>query len=193
MTDKSVAIEGMNCASCAAHVEKAAAKVEGITYASVNLATERLTISYDERKASLSKVVDAVNRAGYKAIDDEKERRAARPEAERLRKRLIWSLVFTVPLLIMTMSSMAGARLPDFISPGTSPLNFALLQLLLTVPVVITGRSFYIAGTKTLLRGNPGMDTLVAMGTAAAFLYGIFATIRIAGGASHSYHSLYFE
>ena len=193
MTEKSFAIEGMNCASCAAHVEKAAAKVEGITFASVNLATERLTISYDERKASLSQVVDAVNRAGYKAIDDEKERRAARPEAERLRKRLIWSLVFTVPLLIITMSSMAGARLPDFISPATSPLNFALLQLLLTVPVVITGRSFYIAGTKTLLRGNPGMDTLVAMGTAAAFLYGIYATIRIAGGDSHYVHSLYYE
>jgi len=193
MTEKSFAIEGMNCASCAAHVEKAAAKVEGITFASVNLATERLTISYDERKATLSQMVDAVSKAGYKAIDDEKERRASRSEAERLRKRLIWSLVFTIPLLIVTMSAMAGVRLPGFISPGTSPLSFALLQLLLTVPVVITGRSFYIAGTKTLIRGNPGMDTLVAMGTAAAFLYGIYATIRIAGGDAHYAHSLYFE
>jgi len=193
MTEKSFAIEGMNCASCAAHVEKVAAKVEGITFASVNLATERLTISYDARKTSMNQVIDAVSKAGYKAIDDEKERFSARPETERLRKRLIWSLAFTVPLLIITMSSMAGARLPGFISPGTSPLNFALLQLLLTLPVVITGRSFYITGTKTLLRGNPGMDTLVAMGTAAAFLYGIFATIRIAGGDAHFAHSLYFE
>lgn len=193
MSEKSFAIEGMNCASCAAHVEKAAAKVEGITFASVNLATERLTISYDERKASLNQVVDAVSKAGYKAIDDEKERRASRPEAERLRKRLIWSLAFTVPLLILTMSAMAGAMLPAFIAPENNPLTFAILQLLLTTPVIITGRNFYVAGTKTLLRGNPGMDTLVAMGTAAAYLYGIYATFRIAGGDSHFVHNLYYE
>jgi len=193
MTEKSFAIEGMNCASCAAHVEKAASKVEGITFASVNLATERLTISYDERKASVNKVVEAVSKAGYKAIDDERERRASLPESEKLKKRLIWSGVFTVPLLLLAMSAMAGARLPSLISPETSPVIFALLQLLLTTPVIITGRSFYIAGTKTLLRGNPGMDTLVAMGTAAAFLYGIYATVRIAGGNPHYVHNLYFE
>jgi Cu+-exporting ATPase len=193
MTEKSFAIEGMNCASCAAHVEKAASKVEGITFASVNLATERLTISYDERKASVNKVVEAVSKAGYKAIDDERERRASLPESEKLKKRLIWSGVFTVPLLLVAMSAMAGARLPSLISPETSPVIFALLQLLLTTPVIITGRSFYIAGTKTLLRGNPGMDTLVAMGTAAAFLYGIYATVRIAGGNPHYVHNLYFE
>lgn len=193
MTEKSFAIEGMNCASCAAHVEKAAAKVEGITFASVNLATERLTISYDEKKMSVNQVFDAVSRAGYKAIDDEKERRESRPEADRLKKRLIWSLAFTVPLLIITMSAMAGARLPSFISPENSPLSFALLQLLLTTPVILTGRNFYIAGTKTLLRGNPGMDTLVAMGTAAAFLYGLYATFRIAGGDRHFVHNLYYE
>lgn len=193
MTEKSFAIEGMNCASCAAHVEKAAAKVEGITFASVNLATERLTISYDERKADFSKLLEAVDKAGYKAVDDEKERLAARPETDRLKRRLLWSLLFTVPLLILTMSVMAGARLPAIISPEASPLNFALLQLLLTTPVVITGRSFYITGTKTLLRGNPGMDTLVAMGTAAAYLYGIYATVRVAGGDSHYVHNLYYE
>lgn len=193
MTEKSFAIEGMNCASCAAHVEKAAAKVEGITFASVNLATERLTVSYDERKADFTRLLEAVDKAGYKAIDDEKERLAARPETDRLKRRLLWSLLFTVPLLILTMSVMAGARLPVFISPETSPLNFALLQLLLTTPVVITGRNFYITGTKTLLRGNPGMDTLVAMGTAAAYLYGIYATVRVAGGDSHYVHNLYYE
>ncbi|MCU0457891.1 MAG: heavy metal translocating P-type ATPase [Bacteroidales bacterium] len=193
MTEKSFAIEGMSCASCAAHVEKAASKVEGISFASVNLATERLTISYDERKTSPGQVVDAVSRAGYKAIDDEKERRASRPETERLRKRLLWSLLFTIPLLILTMSAMAGARMPEFISPENRPLTFALLQLLLTTPVVITGRSFYITGTKTLFRGNPGMDTLVGLGTAAAYLYGIYATIRIAGGEAHYVHNLYYE
>jgi len=193
MTEKSFAIEGMNCASCASHVEKAASKVEGITFASVNLATERLTIRYDDRQASQDLVIDAVSKAGYKAIDDEKALRASRSETDRLKTRLIRSLIFTIPLLLLTMSSMAGARLPALFSPDSSPLTFALLQLLLATPVVITGRSFYLAGTRTLLRGNPGMDTLVAMGTAAAYLYSIYATIRIAGGQGHFVHSLYYE
>ncbi len=193
MSDKSFAIEGMNCASCAAHVEKAASKVEGITFASVNLATERLTIKFDDRKATLSQVMEAVSKAGYKAIDDEKELRASRSETERLRSRLIWSLSFTVPLLVLTMSAMAGVRLPALLSPEANPMTFALLQFLLTTPVIITGRNFYIAGTRTLLRGNPGMDTLVAMGTAAAYLYSLYATIRIAGGQSHFVHNLYYE
>jgi len=193
MTDKSFAIEGMNCASCAAHVEKAAAKVEGISFASVNLATERLTITYDEKKTSSSLVIDAVTRAGYKAIDDEKERRATRPETQKLKSRLIWSLIFTIPLMVLTMSAMAGVRLPAFMAPESSPLAFAIIQALLTTPVIFFGRTFYTTGTKTLLRGNPGMDTLVAMGTAAAWLYSIYATIRIAGGESHFVHILYYE
>ncbi len=193
MTDKSFAIEGMNCASCAAHVEKAAAKVEGISYASVNLATERLTVTYDEKKTSSNLLIDAVTRAGYKAIDDEKERKAKQPESNKLRFRLIWSLIFTIPLMVLTMSAMAGARLPAFMAPESSPFTFAIIQALLTTPVIFFGRSFYTTGTKTLLRGNPGMDTLVAMGTAAAWLYSIYATIRIAGGESHYVHSLYYE
>jgi len=193
MTDKSFAIEGMNCASCAAHVEKAAAKVEGISFASVNLATERLTVTYDEKKTSSNLLIDAVTRAGYKAIDDEKERKAKQPESNKLRSRLIWSLIFTIPLMVLTMSAMAGARLPAFMAPESSPFAFAIIQALLTTPVIFFGRSFYTTGTKTLLRGNPGMDTLVAMGTAAAWLYSIYATIRIAGGESHYVHSLYYE
>ncbi|MRR20706.1 copper-translocating P-type ATPase, partial [bacterium] len=193
MTDKSFAIEGMNCASCAVHVEKAAAKVDGISYASVNLATERLTVSYDEKKTTPSQIFDAVSRAGYKAIDDEKERKASRPETQRLKNRLIWSLIFTIPLLVLTMSAMAGARLPSFLSPDTSPVTFAIIQLILTTPVVFIGRSFYTAGSKTLLRGNPGMDTLVAMGTAAAYLYSIYATVRVFGGDTHHVHNLYYE
>lgn len=193
MTDKSFAIEGMNCASCAAHVEKATAKMEGISFANVNLATERLTVKFDEKRTSMDQIMEAVSRAGYKAIDDEKDQRATRPESEKLRRRLIWSLIFTIPLLVFTMSAMAGVRLPALIAPDASPITFALIQLLLTTPVVITGHSFYTAGTKTLLRGNPGMDTLVAMGTAAAYLYSIYATIRILGGDGHFVHSLYYE
>jgi Cu+-exporting ATPase len=137
--------------------------------------------------------MDAVDKAGYKAIDDEKERRATRSEQEKLKGRLIWSAIFTVPLLILTMSHMAGASLPRAISPDSSPVIFALLQLLLTIPVIVTGWNFYYTGTKTLSRGNPGMDTLVAMGTAAAFLYSLYATIRIIGGDTQHVHNLYYE
>lgn len=193
MTDKTLSIEGMNCASCAAHVEKAAAKLEGITFASVNLATERLTVKYDEKKTSLGQIMEAVDRAGYRAIDNEKELRAMRSESQQLRTRLIWSLVFTVPLLVITMSHMAGATLPSIISPDIHPVTFSLLQLILATPVLFIGRSFYTAGTKTLFRGNPGMDTLVALGTAAAYIYSLFAAIMIAGGETHYVHNLYFE
>ncbi len=193
MTDKTLTIEGMNCASCAVNVEKAARKVEGIAVANVNLATGKMTVKYDDKKASLAKIMDAVDRAGYKAIDDEKERKATRSEQQKLKGRLIWSLVFTVPLLVLSMSHMAGATLPDAISPEVNPVTFALLQLLLTAPVAVTGWNFYYVGTKTLLRGNPGMDTLVAMGTSAAFLYSLYATIRVIGGETPYVHNLYFE
>ena len=193
MTDKTLTIEGMNCASCAVNVEKAARKVEGIAVANVNLATGRMTVKYDEKKASLTGIMDAVDKAGYKAIDDEKERKATRSEQQKLKGRLIWSLIFTVPLLVLAKSPMAGATLPRSISPGESPLIYALLQLLLATPVIVTGWNFYYTGSKTLFRGNPGMDTLVAMGTSAAFIYSLYATIRIFGGATHYVHNLYFE
>ena len=193
MKDKTLTIEGMNCASCAVNVEKAAKKVDGISFAGVNLATGRLTVKYDERQASLTQIMEAVDKAGYKAIDDEKERKTTRSEQEKLKGRLIWSLIFTVPLLILTMSHMAGVSLPRAISPDNNPVIFALLQFLLTTPVVVTGWSFYHTGTKTLSRGNPGMDTLVAMGTAAAFLYSLYATVRIIGGDTQHVHNLYFE
>jgi len=193
MTDKTLTIEGMNCASCAVNVEKAARKVEGIAVANVNLATGRMTVKYDEKKASLTGIMDAVDKAGYKAIDDEKERKATRSEQQKLKGRLIWSLIFTVPLLVLAMSPMAGATLPRSFSPGENPLVYALLQLLLATPVIVTGWNFYYTGSKTLFRGNPGMDTLVAMGTSAAFIYSLYATIRIFGGATHYVHNLYFE
>jgi Cu+-exporting ATPase len=193
MTDKTLTIEGMNCASCAAHVEKAARKIEGIAVANVNLATGKLTLKFDERKASVIQVMEAVDSAGYKALDREKEEKSRRTEAQKLQRRLIYSLIFTVPLLLLAMSPMVGVVLPDFISPENKPARFALLQLILTVPVIITGVSFYSAGTRTLLKGNPSMDTLIAMGTAAAFLWSLFSTFRIFAGEVHAVHQLYFE
>ncbi|MCJ7820840.1 MAG: HAD-IC family P-type ATPase, partial [Bacteroidales bacterium] len=193
MTEKTLTIEGMNCASCAAHVEKATRKIEGIAVANVNLATGKLTLKFDEKKASVVQVMDAVSGAGYKALDTEKEEKSRRTEAQILKRRLIYSLIFTVPLLVIAMSHMAGVVLPDFISPGSRPLTFAIVQLLLATPVIITGISFYSAGTKTLMKGNPSMDTLIAMGTAAAYLWSLFAIFMIVAGDVQFVHQLYFE
>lgn len=193
MANKTLTIEGMNCASCAAHVEKAAAKVRGIEVATVNLATGKLTVKFDEKKASVSQIMEAVDNAGYKAIDNEKEEKARRSESQIMKRRLIWSAAFTIPLLFVAMSHMIGIKLPFFISPENHPDRFALIQVLLTIPVLVTGVSFYKAGVRTLLKGNPSMDTLIAMGTAAAFIYSLYVTAMIFKGENHYVHSLYYE
>lgn len=193
MKDKTLTIEGMSCASCAAHVEKATRKIEGIEIANVNLATGKMTVRFDERKASLPGIMKAVESAGYKAFDREKEEQSRRSEQQLLKRRLVFSAIFTLPLLFIAMSHMAGVSLPGFIAPDQSPIAFALLQLMLTLPVVFAGYQFYRSGIRTLLKGSPAMDTLIAIGTAAAFVYSLIMTIQVASGETHYVHSLYYE
>ncbi|WFA08854.1 heavy metal translocating P-type ATPase [Tissierella sp. Yu-01] len=194
---KTMKVEGMTCASCANAVERATRKLDGVTEANVNLATEKLTISYEPSVLKVSDIKNAVEKAGYKAIEDEvtvdtdKERKEN--EIKSLWKRFIISAIFTVPLLYISMGHMMGAPLPTFLDPMANPLNFALIQLLLTIPVVIAGRRFYSVGFKTLFKGSPNMDSLIAIGTGAAVVYGLFAIYKIINGdASYAMH-LYFE
>ena len=196
-TSKVLKIEGMTCASCAKSVEKATKKLAGVTEASVNYATEKLVISYEPAKVKVSDIKKAVEKAGYKAVEDEvtvdsdKERKEN--EIKALWKRFIISSIFTIPLLYISMGHMMGAPLPMFLDPMMNPLNFALVQLILTIPVVIAGRRFYSVGFKTLFKGSPNMDSLIAIGTGAAVVYGLFAIYKIMNGdASYAMH-LYFE
>ncbi|HFU4086695.1 TPA: heavy metal translocating P-type ATPase [Streptococcus suis] len=198
---QTLAIEGMTCATCALTVEKALNKLDGIQNASVNLATEKATIQYDPAHLSLSDIETAVEKAGYKAIlpqptSTEAKRDVKEEHKKDLWKRFIWSSVFTLPLLYIAMGPMVpGGGLPLPASLHL-PLVFALVQLLLVVPVLYVGRAFYQKGFKTLFAGHPNMDSLIAVGTSAALVQGIIMTILIATNqvaTQHGHPELYFE
>ena len=194
---KTFKIEGMTCAACARTVERVTSKLDGVINASCNLATEKLHIEYDPYKVRVSEIKQAIEKAGYRAIDEEVAVDKDKLNKERIIKtllyRFIFSLIFTVPLLYITMGHMIGLPLPNFLHPDHAPFVYALTQLIITLPVVITGYKFYTHGFKSLFRLSPNMDSLIAIGTSAAFLYGIFATIMIAIGNHHYVHELYFE
>jgi Cu+-exporting ATPase len=192
-------IEGMTCASCVARIEKAVGKVAGVTEASVNLTTEKALIRYNPAQTRLSVIKKAILDIGYTPLDADvtdnrdKDRERKEKELRSMRKKLILSATFALPLLIITMGHMLGLMLPDIISPEHNPLGFALIQLVLVIPSVAAGYRFYTVGFKALLQRAPNMDSLIAIGTSAAILYGIFATMQIALGNTTYAKDLYFE
>ena len=190
-------IEGMTCSACANRVERVTRKLDGVENATVNFATEKLTIKVNEDEISYGDIKAAVDKAGYKLIKEEvkdKENQGEeKSEASKLLTRFISSLIFTVPLLIITMGHMVGMHLPSIIDPMTNPLNFALIQLILTLPVMIAGYKFYKVGLKNLVKLSPNMDSLISIGTLAAFIYGIFAIYKIMQGDHEYAMHLYFE
>ena len=194
----------MTCATCSATVEKAVNDLPGVN-ASVNLATETLSFEIlDPDKYSIKDIKKTVEKVGYGIIEtkasdgkevDEHALRKARKEAEyqSFKADLSIAIGFSIPLLFISMGPMLGLHLPFFLAPETSPANFALIQLLLTIPVIYAGRRFYSVGFKTLFKLHPNMDSLVALGTSVAFIYGIFAAFMI-GSGNHEYAgNLYFE
>ncbi len=198
---KTMKIEGMTCASCAKNVEKATKKLNGVTEANVNFATEKLTISYEPTVVKVSEIKKAIEKAGYKAIEEEtsvdadKERKEK--EIKSLWRRFLISAIFTAPLLYMAMGHMfgekIGLKLPEIIDPMMNPWNFAIVQLLLTTPTMIVGYRYFTVGFKALFKGSPNMDSLIAIGTAAAYVYGIYAIVQIYGGNGDYANELYFE
>lgn len=192
-----IPIEGMTCASCVKAVEKAASKLPGVAEVSVNFAAERALVRYNPDRVRISQIKASINHAGYQTkkieagVNKAEERKGT--EIRKLLQKLIVSAAFTTPLLYLAMGHMLGLPLPQLANPKTNPPAFALSQLLLTIPVLIAGRSFYSVGFKTLFRMHPNMDSLVAIGTSAAFLHGIYSIIRIAGGETTYAENLYFE
>ncbi len=207
-------ITGMTCAACQANVEKAAKKLDGTKSAEVNLLSEQLTVDFDENKISEQDIINAVNSIGYGATlfgshrkesglkAEWAERRKAEEEKEvAMKKRLISSIIFLVVLMYITMGHMIGLPLPSFLEGTENALINALTQMLLTIPVMIINRKFFVSGFKGLIKKAANMDTLVALGSAASFIYGVFAVMMMAYGAprgnfevlSHYSHELYFE
>lgn len=194
-----IPISGMTCASCANAIEKAIKKLPGIEEASVNFATEKAKVVYDSTKTRISEIKDAISKAGYKALeieageqtDHERERREK--EMKTLWKKFIVAVIFTVPLLYIAMGHLFGAPLPEFIMPDKNPLNFGLIQLILAIPIITAGYRFYTVGFSRLFRREPNMDSLIAMGTSAAFVYGVYAIFQVALGNTEYAKDLYFE
>lgn len=190
-------IEGMTCSSCANRIEKVAKNMKGVENVVVNFATEKILVSYDADVINFGDIKSKVEKAGYKLIrEDEKkveEKRKKLDEKGKLLFRLILSLIFALPLLTITMGHMVGMPLPKIIDPMINPLNFAIIQLVLTIPVMIIGYKFYYIGYKNLFKLNPNMDSLIAIGTSAAFIYSLYGTYKIYIGDASYAMSLYYE
>ena len=196
------AIEGMTCASCAQTIEKAVGKLSGVDKASVNLATEKMQVSYNPSAISVSDVTGAVSNSGYAAVlettDTQDNSRAEKREKKekrmkQLSNRFGISIIFTIPVLIISMGPMVGMPLPNIVDPMINAFNFSLLQLILTLPIMVVSWEYFQKGFKTLFKGHPNMDSLIALGTASAFVYSLAATIRTGLGYGNFSDLLYYE
>jgi len=206
-------VGGMTCSACSAHVEKSVSKLNGVSKAEVNLLTNSMTVEYDGRKCQRSDIITAVEQGGYTAslpssdaVKGSEEKRESPAELRKkefriMKKRLIWSLVFIIPLFYISMGHMMGAPLPSFFHGAENSLVFAFTQFLLVIPIVLINGHYFTNGFRNLIKGSPNMDTLIALGSGAALLYGIIAIYRIGYGLGHgdtalaeSYMmNLYFE
>ena len=197
---KEYIIEGMSCASCAMTIENAVSKIPGVDKASVNLATEIMTVEANDSVTpeDIAKVVDGVGygaRPRGKSVEEELEEKNEKKEAHlrEMKRNLTISAIFTVPLLFIAMADMVGIPMPAFLSPMQSPVSYALIQLALVLPIVWIGRRFFVDGFKALSKGHPNMDSLVALGTSAAFLYSLYGTYHVLEGHAHFAMNLYYE
>jgi Cu+-exporting ATPase len=197
-----IPIGGMTCAACSARVERALGKLEGVQSAGVNLATEKATVTYDPHQVRVAAVKEAIQKAGYQALEASKTNAAEEDRARKQKEvRTLWtkfivSAVFSLPLLYIAMAPMisfVSLPFPAALDPMRYPLIYALVELVLVLPVIGVGYRFYTVGFKALAHRSPSMDSLIAMGTSAAVLFSLFNVWQIAGGAYAAVDSLYFE
>lgn len=208
-------VTGMTCAACQANVTRCVQKLDGVADVNVSLLANSMTVSYDEKKLGPNNIISAVEGAGYGASSMENtlakdtgfktewqlRKRQAEDSRQNMKKRLISSIILLIPLMYIAMGAMLGLPVPNFFTGTQNALVSALAQLLLTLPVLFINRRFYQSGFKALVHGAPNMDSLVALGSGAALVYGLFAMFRLAYGFGHGYmtlvheyaHALYFE
>jgi Cu+-exporting ATPase len=201
MNKETIKIGGMTCAACSQRVEKAIAKLEGISKVSVNLATEKATLEYDPQVIRLSAVKDCIVNTGYQvlvadknSVDEDRVRK--QKEIKTLWTKFVIATAFGIPLLYFAMVPMISwwpFPIPRALNPMLYPLRFALLQISLTIPIIIAGYRFYTVGFKALLQRSPNMDSLVAIGTTAAILFSLYNTYQIMQGNFGAVEGLYYE
>ncbi|MGI5958514.1 MAG: heavy metal translocating P-type ATPase [Massiliimalia sp.] len=209
MKKQTFSVTGMTCAACSARVEQAVSKLSGVEQVSVNLLTNSMTVTYDETAQNSGEICKAVEKAGYGAYEQERQKNGKSPrrqdpaetEQKHMKRRLILSAVFTIPLFYLSMGHMMGWPLPGIFLGEENALIFAFTQFLLLIPIVMVNRKYYQVGYKTLFHRAPNMDSLIALGSSAALVYGIFAIYQIGWGMGHAdwqrvHHfsmDLYFE
>ncbi len=200
-TNRTLKIEGMTCAACAKTVERVSKKLDGVIEANVNIATEKLNITFEPSKVRVADIKKVIEKAGYKALEEEltvdMDKENKEKHIRSIWKRFVISLIFAVPLLIVAMGPMIlewfGAGLPMSINPMMHMEIYGIIQLILVLPIIISGRKYFTIGYRSLVKLSPNMDSLVALGTSAAFLYSLYGVIEaIYSGGAHSIH-LYFE
>lgn len=192
-----ISIGGMSCAGCAKGLEKEIIKIDGVEKIEVNFATEKAKIIYNN-KIRLSSIKNKIQDMGFKILEEniEEKENFKEKEIKIMFKKVILSAIFGVPLLFISMAPMIkglNKLVPNIININNNPFNYALIQLILTIPIMIIGKKFYINGFKLFFKGKPNMDSLIAISTTAAFLYSLYNTINIYKGDLHFAHSLYYE
>ena len=217
-------VTGMTCSACSSRVEKCVSKLEGVEEVTVNLLTNSMQVKYDENVLEEQGIIDAVVHAGYGASparessgfaggskgapagqaqrqQGENGKNPVQEHLEYMKKRTFWSFVFLIPLMYVSMGHMIGAPLPGFLHGMVNAVAFAMTQFLLCLPVLYINRGYFTKGFSALLHGAPNMDTLIAVGSAASLVYGIFAIYRMGYGlgvqdmelVERYLHDLYFE
>jgi len=209
-------IKGMSCSACVAHVEKGVRKLDGLNAVQVNLLTNSMSVRYDETSLSAGAIETAVKNAGYEALLREKvqpatsdtplkeeKKKTVHVDAEmmHMKKRWIISIVLLIPLLYISMGEMLHLPIPAFLKGHQNALTFSFIQFLIALPVYIVNNRYFVNGFRSLFRAAPNMDSLIAIGSSAALVYGIYAIFSIGYGLGHGNmelvmqfsHDIYFE
>lgn len=200
-------VNGMTCSACSATVERTLNQIDAVALASVNFASEKVTIEFDEEKISETDLASSINSAGYELVTSDKPSSTKTNESKsdnhlvEMKKRLMISILFTLPVFYLAMGPMVGINLPNFLQGHDRVLIVAFTQLLFTTPVLLVNHAYFTKGFKSLYNRTPNMDSLIAVGSSAAYVYGIFVIYQLVIGFSLGLedkvmmymHDLYFE
>ena len=205
MTEKKFNVTGMTCSSCSAHVEKSIKNLNGVENVNVNLLSNTMIVKFDENKLNENDIISTVIKSGYGASTYKDEVKKAgnklANDINKMKIRLTISTIFLIPLLYISMGHMIGLPIPNFLYGEMSSFNFAVSQLILCLPIIIVNIKYFVVGFKMLFKLTPNMDSLIAVGSTAALIYGIYAIFNIYFGLkynnmhlAHQYSmDLYFE
>ena len=198
-------VTGMTCSACVAHVEKSVRKLDGVNSVQVNLLTNTMSVDYEKDVLDAEKIIDSVQDAGYDAVLKKTSIQDttdwALKEQTELKRRWWISFAFLLPVFCLSMGAMMGLPIPAFLSMHHQPLAFSLALLVLTVPIFIINRKFFSGGFRALWQRSPNMDSLVAIGSSASLIYGVYGIFKIyfaqkVGDFSQAMHfadNLFFE